>query len=315
VLGITGEQAENVEQGLSFLARVKEVPEALSGNVVVVGGGNTAIDCARTALRCGAERVTLVYRRAKKDMPAIAEEIAEAEREGVVILAYRQPVAIKPRGAAVDVVLAEMEAGVADATGRRSPIATPRTTILSASKVFLALGQAQDRDLLPGGWSLREGRAHHGDQPLAVYFAGDCAEGEGTVTHAIGSGRKVAQAILTHTHAIAGPSKAVLPVAPGQIRFDYFGVVAPQSDRISHPARLAGDFAETNFGLETVDEAARCFSCGHCTHCDTCLIICPEGVIAQRGGRYRVDPDYCKGCGLCVAECPRAGLEMQEKRP
>jgi 2-oxoacid:acceptor oxidoreductase gamma subunit (pyruvate/2-ketoisovalerate family) len=313
-LGITGEQSENVEQGLAFLARVKELPEALSGNIVVVGGGNTAIDCARTALRCGAESVTLVYRRAKKDMPAIAEEIAEAEREGVVILPYRQPVAIKGQGAVVDVVLAEMEAGPPDASGRCRPVATPRTTTLAASKIFLALGQVQDRDLLPSGWTVREGRAYHGEQALQVYFAGDCAEGEGTVTHAIGSGRKVAQAILTRTHAIAAPQDAVLPVAPGQIRFDYFGIAAPHRDRMVPPAALVGNFTETNLGLDTIDEAARCFSCGHCTLCDTCLISCPEGVIAQRGGRYRVDPDYCKGCGMCVAECPRAGIEMQEKR-
>ncbi len=313
-LGIAGESAGNVEQGLAFLARVKERPETLSGTVVVVGGGNTAIDCARTALRCGAGTVKLVYRRAREDMPAIAEEIAEAEREGVALLPYRQPIAIHERSAQADVVLAEMEAGPADASGRRSPVATARTATLTANRILLALGQANDHDLLPTGWSVRAGRAYHGEEALAVYFAGDCAGGEGTVTHAIGSGRKAAQAILTRTHALALAKDEALPVAPGQIRFDAFAVAPPHADRLIHPAAFAGNFAETNLGLETAAEASRCFSCGHCTLCDTCLLSCPEGVIAQRGGRYRVDPDYCKGCGMCVAECPRAGIEMQEKR-
>ncbi|MDR3526134.1 MAG: 2-oxoacid:acceptor oxidoreductase family protein [Rhizomicrobium sp.] len=313
-LGIAGENLGNVEQGLAFLARVKEMPEILSGTVIVVGGGNTAIDCARTALRCGADKVKLVYRRAKKDMPAIAEEIAEAEREGVMVMAHRQPIAIHERGALADVVLAEMEAGPADASGRRRPVVTARTATLTASKILLALGQGNEHDLLPAGWSLRGARAYHGEQALPVYFAGDCAEGEGTVTHAIGSGRKAAAAILTRTHAVVLAKDVALPVAPGQIRFDAFPVAAPHADRLIHPAAFAGDFSETNLGLADAAEASRCFSCGHCTLCDTCLISCPEGVIAQRGGHYRVDPEYCKGCGMCVAECPRAGIEMQEKR-
>jgi len=314
-IGIKGEALEGVEQGLDFLARTKETPDSLSGSVVVVGGGNTAVDCARTALRCGAEKVTLVYRRGRPDMPAITEEIAKAEREGVEIIPFRQPVAVEGQGSVSAVILAEVDAGPPDASGRRRPIVSTRTSSLTCNKILLALGQTNELALLPVGWSLRDGRAYRGDHAVPVHFAGDCATGEGTVTHAIGSGRHAADAVLMHTHAIANAPIKSEPVAPGQIRFDYFGVAAPQVDLQRHPQTLKGDFAETNFGLETADEAARCFSCGHCTLCDTCLLACPEGVVAFQNGHYRIDPDYCKGCGMCVAECPRAGIEMQERRP
>ena len=76
---------------------------------------------------------------------------------------------------------------------------------------------------------------------------------------------------------------------------------------------LAGDFSEVNAGLRDAAEAGRCFSCGHCTLCDTCIISCPDGVIAREAGGYRIDPQYCKGCGMCVAECPRGVMSMQEK--
>ena len=79
------------------------------------------------------------------------------------------------------------------------------------------------------------------------------------------------------------------------------------------PKVRSRNFEEVNLGLAGPEEAGRCFSCGHCTLCDTCLISCPDGVILRTEGGYRIDGDYCKGCGMCVAECPRSGMEMQEK--
>jgi 2-oxoacid:acceptor oxidoreductase gamma subunit (pyruvate/2-ketoisovalerate family) len=305
-LGINGEHLANVEQGLDFLDRVKRAPVALKGNVVVIGGGNTAIDCARSALRCGASSVTIAYRRAKKDMPAICEEIHDAEKEGVKIMPFRTPVAFE----AEQVVIAEVEAGAPDASGRRRPVVTGRTSALAAECVLLALGQKSDLDLLPDGWQVRGGRAFDGNRPLTVYFAGDCASGEGTVTHAIGSGRKAADAVMG---VVPAPKTNGLPVAPGQIRFDHFEITRPHADRQSAVKALTGNFTEVNAGLKDASEANRCFSCGHCTQCDTCIISCPDGVIYREVGGYRIDPQYCKGCGMCVAECPRGVMSMQEK--
>jgi 2-oxoacid:acceptor oxidoreductase gamma subunit (pyruvate/2-ketoisovalerate family) len=314
-LPIPGAELDGVEQGLAFLERVKRGPVAMQGQVLVVGGGNTAIDCARSALRCGAASVRLVYRRGREDMPAIEEEIREAEAEGVRLLVYRQPVAFMGNGRVASATLAEVDAGAPDASGRRRPVVTERTACVACDKVLLALGQRQELDLLPEGWEVRGERAWQDGCRLPVWFAGDCATGEGTVTHAIGSGRRVALAALG---ALDGAAEAAalepgLPVAPAQIRFSHFEVMPPHRDRQVAPSVRRANFAESNLGLGGPEEAERCFSCGHCTRCDTCLLYCPDGVIHRTEDGYRIDANYCKGCGMCVAECPRNAMEMHEK--
>ena len=309
-LNAKGEELAGVEQGLAFLDRAKRGTASLKGEVVVVGGGNTAIDCARTALRCGAASVRIVYRRAREEMPAIAEEVQDAEREGVQLLVHRQPVEFVGGGAVTAVEIAEVEPGPPDASGRRRPVVTNRKSLLPCNKVLLALGQKSELDLLPEGWSAKDGRAWQGGKALPVWFAGDCATGEGTVTHAIGSGRRAVLAVLGEGDAAANREKRV---APGEVRFDHFDVAPPRADRQFALPGLKGNFDEVNLGLASADEAMRCFSCGHCTHCDTCLVSCPDGVIVRTEIGYRVDGDFCKGCGMCVAECPRSAMEMREK--
>jgi len=310
-MGVRGEALNGVEQGLAFLDRVKRERVALKGEVLVIGGGNTAIDCARSALRCGAASVKIVYRRAREEMPAIAEEIHDALREGAELLTHRVPVEFAGADAVRAAVVAEVEPGPPDASGRRRPVVTNRTALISCDKVLLALGQKSELELLPNGWSVRDGRAFKDGKALAVFFAGDCATGEGTVTHAIGGGRRAALAILDEAEPQTNGTRRV---APGQIRFDHFDVAAPLADRQFAPPGLKGNFDEVNLGITGPQEAKRCFSCGRCTHCDTCLISCPDGVIARTEIGYRVDADYCKGCGMCVAECPRQAMEMREKQ-
>ena len=310
-----------VAQGLDFLDQAKQGQIELSGRVVIVGGGNTAIDCARTALRCGASSVKLVYRRGREEMPAIAEEIDSAEFEGVRLVLNRQPVAFTGNGSVSAIVLAEVEAGTPDESGRRRPIVTQRTSSLECDTVFLALGQRAGLDWLPDTWQVRNGRAWEDSKALDVWFAGDCATGAGTVTHAIGNGRRMAQEALAalgqvadalETRHGAAPNMEST-VAPGEIRFSHFDVVPPHRDKELPPSVRRASFEECNHGLAGPEEAGRCFSCGHCTQCDTCLIYCPEGVIARSENGYRIDTSYCKGCGMCVAECPRSAMEMHEK--
>lgn len=315
-LSAQGEGLGGVEQGLDFLDRAKRGEAAVAGKVVVVGGGNTAIDCARSALRCGADTVTLAYRRGRAEMPAIAEEIEEALCEGVRLMAHRQPLAFTGDEVVNGVVLAEVEPGHPDESGRSRPMVTERTDVLACDHVLLALGQHNDVEGLLGAWQIRNGRAWHGEKPLSVWFAGDCATGEGTVTHAIGDGRRVALAALAGLGEAlvtdsAGPESAV--VAPAHVRFSHFNVVSPHRDRHLPVATCLDNFAEFNLGLAGPEEADRCFSCGHCTRCDTCLVYCPEGIIQRTADGYRVHEDYCKGCGMCVAECPRYAMEMCEK--
>ncbi len=316
-LSAPGDDLSGIEQGLPFLDRVKAHSEAVHGHVVVIGGGNSAIDCVRSALRCGAASVKLVYRRSREDMPAILEEIDAAEHEGVRIVPHRQPVAfIGEAGKLTGIVVAEVEAGPPDASGRRRPVVSERTSTIVCDKVLLALGQDRGLDTLPAVWRVDQGRAWHGEQALPVWFAGDCATADGTVTHAIGNGRRVALAALAELIGEAAPPSlwnGEHAVTPGEIIFSHFGVAPMHKDReISLSARL-GNFNEVNLGLAGPEEADRCFSCGHCTHCDTCLVYCPEGIIGRDGDGYIVDADYCKGCGMCVAECPRDAMEMHEK--
>jgi len=309
--GIPGEDLAGVEQGLAYLERAKAGGDVrLSGHVLVVGGGNSAIDAARTALRQGAERVTLAYRRGRTEMPAIVEEIEEALHEGVQLHLFRQPVSFDGNGRVERVVLAEVEPGAPDADGRRRPVVTDKTEMLAVDHVLLCLGQGADTSLLPEGWTMTEGAVRDGSgRLLSVVVCGDLATSEGTVTHAIGDGRRAALRLLAgrpDDRRVGRPVPGVA-VSADEILFDVFERSEPARDRHLPEYRLlSGD--EVNLGLPDASEAERCFSCGHCTRCDTCLIYCPEGVIRRCGDGYDIDEEQCKGCGICAQECPRHAL-------
>ncbi len=311
---VPGADLPGVEQGIRFLHRVNlEAGVRMDGHVVVLGGGNTAMDCARSALRTGASRVTIAYRRTLEEMPAIREEIEEAREEGVEFLFLRAPVGFAGRDRVEAVELAEVELGPPDATGRRSPVTTSRRGSLAADHVLLALGQSADLSLLPEGWELREGRIFDRGRALNVVAAGDVATGDGTVTHAIGDGRRAAGRLLRmlglEAEVFERPDRASA-VPATDIRVDHFARSAPARERVAPPARRRGSFDEVSRGLADPLEAHRCYSCGDCTKCDTCLVYCPEGIIHREGDGYAIDYAYCKGCGLCVAECPRKAMEM-----
>jgi NADPH-dependent glutamate synthase beta subunit-like oxidoreductase/Pyruvate/2-oxoacid:ferredoxin oxidoreductase delta subunit len=304
-----------IEQGLGFLHRVNlEGGSPLVGRVLVFGGGNTAMDCARSALRSGASAVTVVYRRTCDEMPAIREEIEEARREGVEFLIQRQPLAFEGNGRVAEAVLAEVEMGEPDPTGRRRPIVTRRTTRVGCDHVLLALGQTADLSLLPKGATLAGGRVRTAAGETNLFVAGDFTTGEGTVAHAIGDGRRAAGRVLAAlgegATVFQRPDRAsAVPITA--IRSDHFPRRTAAVEEQSPLASRTHGFAEANLGLTTAAEAERCFSCGRCTRCDTCLVYCPEGIIDRVPSGYRVDLGFCKGCGICVAECPRDAMEMQ----
>jgi 2-oxoacid:acceptor oxidoreductase gamma subunit (pyruvate/2-ketoisovalerate family) len=314
-LTASGSHLEGVLQGLDFLKETKDAATQLSGSVLVIGGGNTAVDCARSALRSGASSVKLIYRRSRAEMPAIPEEIEEAVREGVQILTQRQPVAFIGDQRVKGVVLAEVDLGPEDEDGRRSPLVSERTVELDCDIVLLALGREKELDLVPDGAEIMENRAWKNDAPLHLWFAGDCFTGDGTVAHAIGNGRRTALAALAACRGRGTPPEKSYKssVAPAHIRFSHFPAMPPHQDRHKPSTSRQNNFAEVNLGLPGPGEAERCFSCGRCTHCDTCLVYCPDGIIFRDKEGYRIDTDYCKGCGICVAECPRRAMEMIDK--
>ncbi|MBW2282676.1 MAG: FAD-dependent oxidoreductase [Deltaproteobacteria bacterium] len=314
-LDAPGASLDGIQQGIRFLHRTNLGGGAeLAGHVVVLGGGNTAMDCARSALRAGAERVTVAYRRTRQEMPAIAEEIDEAEHEGVLMLMQRQPVAFHGNGRVHAVELAEVQMGEPDDSGRRRPIVTDVTSTLACDAVLLALGQSADHALLPEDWELRGERVFSGDEPLMVFGAGDLATGDGTVTHALGSGRRAAglalRAVGAETEVFERPDRTrAVPIT--DIRLDHFVRSAPTLELLEPASTRTQGFGEVNRGLPGSSEAHRCFSCGNCTECDTCLVYCPEGIIRRERPGYGVDYSYCKGCGICVEECPRRAMEMR----
>ncbi len=313
-LDVPGAKLSGITQGLTFLRQLAMGEKiALDGDVVVLGGGNTAIDCARSALRAGAARVTIAYRRGRDEMPAIKEEITEADNEGVELALLRAPVGFSGNGRVRAVRLAEVELGEPDQSGRRSPKVTERVDELACDVVLLALGQSADLSVLPERWTLRDGRCFDGEHATRVFAAGDVSTGEGTVTHAIGDGRRAAFRAM----AACGLEVEIPPrldvanaVPASAVRFGHYPGSSPAAHEHRVPSSLAGDFAEVDGGLASPAEASRCFSCGTCTECDTCLVYCPEGIIDRRPGGYDIDLEQCKGCGICVAECPRKAMEM-----
>lgn len=313
-LDIPGADLHGVEQGLQHLHRLNAGRGSpLQGRVVVLGGGNTAIDCARSALRAGATDVLVVYRRTRAEMPAIREEVEQAADEGVAFEFQRQPVAVLGDGRVAGIEVAEVEMGPPDASGRRRPVVTGRRRRIDCDLVILALGQSADLSLLPPGWRLADGRLWDGEAPLACFAAGDVVTGDGTVTHAVGDGRRAAGRLL---RALGEPVEPFHrppieeAVRATDIHFDRFPSSMPAFEGATSPPLRARTFDEVNLGLASAREAERCLSCGTCTRCDTCLVYCPEGSLRRTDDGYAVDYAACKGCGLCVAECPRHAMEM-----
>jgi 2-oxoacid:acceptor oxidoreductase gamma subunit (pyruvate/2-ketoisovalerate family) len=315
-----------VVQGIDFLDQVRAgVKIRLEGeDVVVVGGGNTAMDAARSALRLGASSVRVVYRRTRREMPAIHEEVEEALEEGITIDFLTQPVAIQ-RMAQADgdlgeqhLVCGRMELGEPDESGRRRPVEVPNSEFsLPCNLVVLALGQSPDLSVFPEGTEVREGEKLLGLLETPVYAVGDLATNDGTVAAAIGSGRRSAMHIhqtLTGEVVVAGERTRVRSdvdvwhdevIRDEALRMHLFERHPVQRSEAVDMGRRHTTFDEIHAGLPDPGEAKRCLSCGVCNECDICVTYCPEGVLKRVGHDLVFDYAQCKGCGICVTECPR----------
>ncbi len=317
-----------VAQGIDFLEEVHRGGGRLDGeDVVVVGGGNTAMDAARAALRGGAASVRVLYRRSRAEMPAIPEEVREAIEEGVAIDFLTQPTAAYGSAQAngdsrcFTLRCRRMELGDPDASGRRRPVEVPDSDFdVPFTRLLLAIGQSADLSLFPDGTDVLEGERLAGPFASPVYALGDLATGEGTVAGAIGSGRRAAQRI--HALFSGEALDQGIRVRPDVdvwhdevIRHDRLKLNLFEGRRASAGSMLPigrrrTTFDEVHRGLADAAEASRCLSCGVCNECDICVTYCPEGVLERRDGQMVFDYEYCKGCGICVAECPRNVLFM-----
>ncbi len=290
-----------------------ETAPMLGRRVVVYGGGNTAMDVARTAKRLGAEEAIIVYRRTRDKMPAHDFEVEEALQEGISI---KWLSTIKEAGEAEIMVekMALDENGFPQPTGEYEHI--------EADSVVLALGQDSDLSLLENvpGLVVDKGliqvdagmmTGHPG-----IFAGGDMAGSERTVTVAIGHGKKAARAIdaWLRGETYVPPPKHELATFERMNSWYYSD--APKTVRpVLDIIRRQSTFEEVLGGLDehnALFEARRCMSCGNCFECDNCYGVCPDNAVIKLGPgkRFAFNYDYCKGCGMCAAECPCGAIKV-----
>ena len=314
-------QAARMLDALSLLSSVNDGERPQLGRTVLVyGGGNTAMDAARTARRLGADEAVVVYRRTQAQMPANPVELQEALDEGVRVSWLRTITAVGDGVTTLERMRLD-EDGVPQPTGEFEE--------LTGDTVVLALGQDVDRSLLDTvpGISIVDGVVQVDDTMMTgcpgVFAGGDAIPATRSVTVGIGHGKAAAHHIddwlRGASSAPAGPTGQVTPVAFGELNAWYFSD-APHAIRPRlEAARRVADFGEVVGGLDAdtaVYEARRCLSCGNCFGCDNCFGVCPDNAVVKietaRG--YAIDYDFCKGCGLCVAECPSGAIVMEPEQ-
>jgi 2-oxoacid:acceptor oxidoreductase delta subunit (pyruvate/2-ketoisovalerate family) len=306
--------AAKVLDALSVLRSMEGAEKPLLGRrVVVYGGGNTAIDVARTAKRLGAEEAVIVYRRTREKMPAHDFEVEEALQEGVLI---KWLSTIRQAGDASITV----EKMVLDADGFPQP--TGELETLAADSVVLALGQDVDLSLLDGvpGLAMKDGAVQVGLDMMTghpgIFAGGDMVPAERTVTVAIGHGKKAARHIdaWLRGERYAPPPKHE-PATFERLNTWYYSDAPKSVSPVLDLVRRQSTFDEVVQGLDegnALYEARRCLSCGNCFECDNCYGVCPDNAVVKLGPgkRFRFNYDYCKGCGICVAECPCGAIRM-----
>lgn len=347
-LGIPGEKRRGVFQGLEFLKKINSGKKVKLGERVgIIGGGNTAIDVARSVIRLGKKPIIL-YRRSKEEMPAFEEEIAEALEEGVKIKYLVNPIQIHSRNGLKRLECLRMKLGEKDETGRRKPLPIPNSNFfIEVDSLIIAAGEEIEFSYFPKGMEKREGillTQRDGSTGVKGIFAGgDLTSTQRTVAHAIGSGKRAAIAIdcyfkgkdseeaLRETLIGEGPSISIFrylhpnerPMDSHVVRFeelnmDYFEPARRQKESKVPPKLRIKDFREVTSTLSSssaIEEAGRCFSCGTCNGCETCYAFCPDASILKREGIFlrEVDYEFCKGCGICFTECPRGAITLKEE--
>ena len=307
--------ARKITDAVAVLHQMEGEQKPLLGRrVVVYGGGNTAIDVARTARRLGAEESVIVYRRTRDKMPAHSHEVSEALEEGVKLKWLSTITAADEETITVE----KMEL---DQDGFPQP--TGEFETMPADSVVLALGQDVDLDLLNRlpGLIIERGviqvDANRATSVPGVFAGGDMVGGERTVTVAVGHGKRAARAIDAYLQGVNYKPAGKHELATFDRLNTWYYSDAPKSIRpILDIIRRQSTFDEVVGSLDEANalyEARRCMSCGNCFECDTCYGVCPDNAVIKLGPgkRFRFNYDYCKGCGLCVAECPCGAIRVE----
>lgn len=335
-IGIEGEESPGVIDGATFLREVNlGLRPSLGEKVAVVGGGNVAMDAARAAVRLGAGKVTVLYRRTRAEMPASPSEIEQALEEGVEIMFLVAPVKVKRGNGRLRVTCTRMGLGERDATGRRRPVPIEGSEFdVEVDSLITAIGQSPQ---LSQDFRLRIGRGSTIQvDPVTlitnrpgVFAGGDAVTGPATVTQALASGRQAAFRIddyLQHRYPVANKEPEKSPL--GELSARTIEMIR-KIDRLE-PPRLPPETRVKEFKAielfynweSAVNEARRCLRCGmgaqilfqdKCATCLTCLRVCPYHVpYLDSVGSIQIPADQCQACGVCVAECPGRAIVLRK---
>jgi NADPH-dependent glutamate synthase beta subunit-like oxidoreductase/Pyruvate/2-oxoacid:ferredoxin oxidoreductase delta subunit len=319
-LGVPGEDAPNVYTGTEFLNHANSGETVdLGEKVIVVGGGDTAIDAARMSKRLGAS-VTLVYRRTRQEMPAIKPEVEGALEEGIPIEFLAAPVEVLVKdGKAVGMKCIRMELGEPDASGRRRPVPIAGSEFeLDATAIITAISQEPESNGLVGiqqdkNW-FKTGP--WGETGVDGVFAGGDDTGLALVTTAISQGQFAAKAIDARLRGKTLEKPLGPPaIKPEKMKPGWYKEMA-RHERAQVPVADRGKDTEIELGLseaEVYEESKRCMSCGLCMDCETCWMFCTNGCFVKqpKGGHFKINLELCNGCQKCAQECPCGYIEMQ----
>jgi len=335
-MGIEGEDSPGVIDGATFLREVNlGLKPSLGQEVAIVGGGNVAMDAARAAVRLGAGKVNILYRRSRAEMPASPEEIEQAVEEGVQAMFLVAPIKVKRGNGRLNVTCIKMELGEPDAGGRRRPVPIEDSEYdMEFDTLITAIGQSPQisedfRLRLGRGSTIKVDPVTLTTNRAGVFAGGDAVTGPATVTEALASGRQAAFRIDDYLHHR-------YPLAEKEAEDTLSGELSPETieairkiERLEPP--LLSPEARTKefkpveliYNWEAaVDEARRCLRCGmgaeiifqdKCATCLTCLRVCPYHVpYLDEWGAIQIPADQCQACGICVAECPAKAIILRK---
>lgn len=324
-LKIRGEELPGVTDAITFLKSVNAKKARISGSVLVIGGGNAAMDAARSALRCGAKSVTILYRRTRALMPADPEEIQGAPAEGIRIVTLASPIAIEKAGARLRVTCRKMKLESPDESGRPHPVPIEGKDFSRlAHHVIVAIGQkADERALRAGNMKAdQNGRVvitrKNGATSSRFWFAGgDAVTGPASFVRALEAGKIAAYGIDSR---LSGKGVRVLQEDPGNAevmleekRYAPSAVapaprVAPKILSAKSRIKSFAEVEATYTPEQAKKEAMRCLVCGSCGSCNHCIdnLGCPA--MYKQGDQIFINPILCDGCGICAQVCPNGAI-------
>ena len=324
-LGIANEEYASVIPALEFLYNLSHNKKVHIGQTVgIIGGGNAAMDAARSVLRLGKKPI-IIYRRTENEMPAIPDEIHEAKEEGIEfkILTAPQSVIVK-NGKVVALECVSMKLGPPDKSGRRKPIPIPGSNFrIKLDTIIPAIGEEVDMSFLPEYLKSPEKLVKVTEDGIStngkgIFAGGDAVTGPKTIVEALGAGKKAANLIHHYIgKRIVVKTPEEKPVAFEDLNAAYFEHDVRIQPGKSDLTKRKNSFMEVIHGYDTTQlnhEANRCFSCGVCNKCDNCFVFCPDMSVLKKGGKYEYDYEYCKGCGVCALECPRNAIALVEEK-